>query len=238
MNDISIFYLLNLALRRLWALFLAGIIFTSGAYAYCKFLATPSYSAKASVLVTNGSIISEADSPDNSVTVTDISASLSLANTIADVLQASGIFKTIAEDIDNQYSYRQLMGMSTIQRRNNMTMVVDVTFSTSDPNESIRLANIFVKTAPEYIMEVIPYSNAIVLSEADVASKTYPRTLTTSLFVGLVGAVLAFAVVFIIDFFDQAIKGEEDFKVKFDIPIIGIVPDFENAGVTTISKGR
>ena len=59
----------------------------------------------------------------------------------------------------------------------------------------------------------------------------YPKTMSTVMIVALVGAVLAFAVVLLIDSFDQAILGEEDFTSHYNIPLIGSVPDFESIGI-------
>lgn len=239
MNELTLLYFLNLAWRRLWAIILAAAVFGACAYSFCSFFATPSYRATASVLVTNGTIITAepGTTPGSSVSGTDITASLSLANTISDILQTPGIFKQLANVLDGQYHYRELMGRANIKRRGSETLVVDVSFSATTEEEAIRIANSFIELAPEYIMEFIPNSNAAVLANADKAVNTYPRTFTTTIISAFAGALLAFVVAFIFDSLDQTINGEDDFKACFEIPLLGMVPDFENAGVIDTSKG-
>lgn len=62
MNNISLISLLKLALKHIYALLLAGVIFAAAAFSYCKFMAVPKYSATGSILVTNGSIINNSQS--------------------------------------------------------------------------------------------------------------------------------------------------------------------------------
>lgn len=232
MNDISLMYLLQLAWRRIWALVIALVFFATCAFCFCKFLATPSYMATASVLVTNGgTITNEIATASESVNGTDITASLSLANTIVDILKTSDIYKQLAGKINVDYTYQELINKVSVTRRNENTLFVDIKFKASTENEAILLANTFASLAPEYITKYIPYSNAMTASTADKADKVYPRTAVTTAVAGLVGAALAFVVVLIIDSFDQAIKGEEDFTSNYDIPLLGSVPDFENTAV-------
>ena len=40
-----------------------------------------------------------------------------------------------------------------------------------------------------------------------------------------------YLIVFIFDALNQTIRGEEEFAVKFDIPIIGLVPDFTDTEI-------
>ena len=227
MKDISLMYLLNLALRRLWVLILAAVVFAAAAFGYCKFLATPEYTATASVLVTNGGItVQNSNNDRETISTTDISASINLVDTVMDILETSDIYKKLAEEIDNKYTYKQLKSKTTISAKADNSMFVDVKFSAADPQEATEIVNAFVELTPEYIVEFVPYSNVAVASTADSASLVFPRTTTLIGLSGIVGIVIAFVIVFIIDSFDQAILGEKDFTSHYEIPLIGSVPDF------------
>ncbi len=234
MSEISFMYLIKLAWRRIWALILLAVIFAVAAYSYCEFLATPKYEAKAAVLVTNGTIISNAlqnsGNPSNSYSVSgsDIGASLNLADTITDILSTSDIFKLLSDEIDNKYDYKQLRSMAKVTRSSDDSLFVNVTFTASTDKEAIKLVNSFIALAPDYITKYIPYSNAMVASTADTASVVFPKTMVTVMMAGIAGALIAFGIVFLIDSMDHAINGEEDFVSKYDIPLLGSIPDFEN----------
>lgn len=245
MNEITIMYLLKLAWQRLWALIIAAAVFAGAAFSYCEFLATPQYMATASVIVTNGTITSNTfqdenttHSGSNSVSGTDISASLNLANTITDILTTSDIFKQLSEEISDvyNYDYRRLRSMASVKRKNSDTLIVNVSFTASNSKEAMYLVNEFIKLAPDYITEFIPLSKAMIADTADSANMVFPKTLVTSAAVGLIGAILAFGVAIIIDTMDHAINGEEDFTSRYDIPLLGTVPDFETT--TTVSTSN
>lgn len=232
MRELSLMYLLNLAWRRIWILIAAFVVLASIAFCYCKFAATPVYSAKASVLVTNGGSITNTDREDiNSVTNNDITASVNLIGTVVDILKTPDIYKQLADKVNTnsrRYSYQQLMAKCTVVSRGEETMFVDVSFTSSTPEEAKRLVNAFVELAPDYIADPIPYSHSKYYT-TESAAKTYPVTSQLTIIFGLVGVVVAYGIILLIDSFDRAIKGEEDFASRFDIPLLGTVPDFEAA---------
>ena len=108
-NNLSLIHLLKLALRYIYVLIVAGLICAVIAFSYCQFIAVPKYSATGSVLVTNGAIIADSNNSENtaskSVSNTDISASLQLANTIIDILKTNDIYKELAVNTGGKYTY-------------------------------------------------------------------------------------------------------------------------------------
>lgn len=235
MNNISLISLLKLALKHIYVLILAGVVFAAVAFSYCKFVAVPKYSATGSILVTNGSMINNTQSPDTSstssknVSYTDINASLQLADTINDILNTNDIYKELSLEDGNRYTYTNLKSRSSVRRRSTDSLFIDITFTASTPEEALRLANKFLNLTPEYVKEYIPSANAAVATQPDKAAKTYPRTSLYTLAAGLCGVILAYAVVYIVSLTNNSIKDEEDIVNNYDIPVLGNVPDFANA---------
>lgn len=232
-NNLSLIHLLKLALRYIYVLIISGLICAVIAFSYCQFIAVPKYSATGSVLVTNGAIIADSGNNDESVTSkvsgTDISASLQLSNTIIDILKTNDIYKELAVNTGGKYTYEQLLGNASVDRRNTDTLFIDITFTASSPEEAKNLVNNFLELVPEYILKYIPNSNSAVTTTAEKAQKTYPRTVTTTAVATIVGAILSFAVVYIVSLFSTTINNEDDIKNNYDIMLIGNVPDFSNA---------
>lgn len=236
MKELSLMYFLNLALRWLWVIILVMIVFGASAFGYCEFLATPQYKATASVLVTNGAIMQDATEEKDTVNSTDISASISLIDTVMDILKTPEIFKELSNEIDNRYSYGALKSRFTVTEKSNRSMFVDISFIANSPEEATELVNKFAALTPDYITKFVPYSYVAIAANADNASLVYPKTTTFIMMAALVGAAITYIVVFIIDSLDHAVLGEKDFASKYDIPIIGTVPDFESVGVIASSN--
>lgn len=233
MNNISLLSLAKLAWKYVYVLIAAAVLCAALAFSYCSFIAVPQYSATGSVLVTNGAIINSEQEGDTSskktVSTTDISASLYLANTIAEILQTNDIYRELAADTGNEYTYTELKSRVTVNRRSEETMFIDISFVASTPEEAKSLTNSFLELAPDYISEFIPNSTSSVTTKADQAVLKYPRTGITVFVAAVVGALLSYAAIYIISLLNTTIKDEDDIKNNYTLTVIGNIPDFANA---------
>ena len=231
MGDVSLIYFLQLAWKKLWFLILFMFLFAAAAFSYCNFLATPVYNASSSILVTNGAIVTQYETGPNqtdSISSTDITASLSLANTVIDILKTPDIYLELSEQFDGKYTYSQLKGVIKVERRNNNTLFIDITASSTEGKEAKLIANEFAKASCKYVTKFIPYAKANVASTALNYQLVFPNTITITAIAAMFGVVLAFIIVFIADSLNQSIRGEDDFIAKYNLPLLGAVPDFEN----------
>lgn len=240
--EINLSILWEVFLKRLWIIVLAFVIAGGCAYGYCEFLVTPQYSAKASILVTNGAITSGKDSDvKTSVAATDIAASLDLVDTVTDILQSPETYRKTAKASDGKYAYERILNTASIARRSENTLFIDISFSSADRRQAIDVANLFAETGCKRITDVIPYSNAQVVTYAESASLVYPRTLMTVGLAGIIAAAIVYVLFFLIENNNRVIRSEDDFTKHFNIPIIGAVPDFENGDTSSYSaykKGK
>lgn len=233
MRNLTLFSLLNLALRYAWILILCALVFAIGTFSYCEFVATPIYSATGSVLVTNGAILSQQykDYYENDSTLnnTDIVASINFADTINDILNTNGIFKQLAAKTDNKYSYSELASRATVKRKSESSLFISVSFKSNEKAEAILLVNEFLDLTPSYIKEFVPSTAAVSTSVADTASKVSPNTMTSTGLAGIIGACLAYGIIVIIYSMNTTITNEDDFKEHFDIDVLASIPDFAAA---------
>lgn len=229
MKNITAINLLGIAWKRLWALLLAAAVFAGCAYAYCTFISVPRYSATASVMVTNGGLLSgelNTNTTSSSVKSSDFSASLSITDTVIDILKTPELYKRLSKETGGRFSHGALMSMSYISRRSERSLFVDVTFTSDNREDAIKLVNMFVNLASVYIGEYIPYSYAKSTENAGIASQIAPQTTTKTVAFGLLGAGIVYALFLLIELFNRTIDSTEDFSEKFGIPLLGVVPDF------------
>lgn len=237
-NNISLIGLLKLALRYIYILIAVALVAAIVAFSYCNFIAVPRYSSTGSIVVTNGAIInnSSSQSTSNKVSTSDIAASLQLSNTIIDILNTNDIYKELASDLGNKYTYTDLMGRATVKRRSEDTLFIDATFTADTPEEAQALVNGFLKLVPDYILKFIPNSTAAVTTTADKAVKIYPRTSKTVFVSALAGVLLSYAVIYLISIFNTTIKNEDDVKSNYDLTVLGNIPDFSSAAFNKRNK--
>lgn len=224
MRNFTLFSLVRIALKHIVILIVAGLVFATGTFAYCKFVAVPVYSATGSLLITNENIISS-ETLDNA----DIVASLNFSDTVADILKTKGIFKQLSKKIDNKYTYGNLAGRTKITTADNNSLLFKVTVSANSSAEAVTLVNNYLSLAPDYLETYFPGTVATTVDETDSAGQTYPRTIAFSGIAGLIGALVAFGVLILIYSTNTIIRGEEDFLERFNVQVIGTIPDFANA---------
>lgn len=246
MKGITLFSLFNLALRHILALILAAVIFAAGAYAYCEYVAVPRYSSTGSLLVSNGAVEKDTDvivedgEEDSKLQNTDVVASINFMSTATDLLKQNSVYKMLAQKMNdqktnNKYYYGQLMGMSKVSRREENSLYIDITFTATSPEEAIALVNGYLEVAPE-AFKAKNLSVNVSGETVDSASKIYPQTSITITLFAILGAGVAYGIFLILYLLNSTIVGERDFKERFDIPVIGTIPDFASAKSKKYSK--
>ena len=236
MKNVSLFTLIEIALKHIFVIIASALLVATIAFCYCEFVAVPRYSATGSLVVTNGGILSGEDdlqynnlNPDSNLDNSDIQASLSFLNTITEILKKPDIYVKMSDKLNGRYSYGQLRGSASIARNNTNNLLIDVTFTAATREEAIELTNAYLSVVPEYIGTQFSQTNITNTYSADSAGKVYPRTLVTTALFGVIGAVIAYAILFLIYCANTVIKGEDDFKDRFNLPVLGCIPDFATA---------
>ena len=246
MNDITISYLLRLLLRRLYIIVLAAVLCGGLAFSYCRFLVTPVYAANTQLIISNGAVIIE-DKSESAVSPTDdiskissmdLQASMYLSGVCVDLLQSQKAYEKLSEALDSKLSYAELKKNITVSLKSQDSLFINITVKSTSKEEAIKIANTFVSLAPEYLTEYMPSAKAIPTQQANGASLVYPTTVRTSALAFIIGALVAYIIVLIVDVNDKTIKDEENFAECYNIPVLGCVPDFETVNEGGYNYGR
>ena len=230
MNIFNLFFMLRIATKHWVALLLAAIITGTSVFCYFNFLTTPKYSATGSIIVTNGAIIVGAENglKNGTSDYTDVATSLNFAETVADILKMPNLYKELAHATGDKYNFHQLSTMAKVERRSDSTLFFDITFTTTDPAEAIYLVNQYLDITPDYIAKIVNNS-ASTTQKAEAAVELLSNTITLTIMAAFAGAAVVYLIIFLIYSSDSIIRDEESFRERFDLPIIGVIPDFANA---------
>ena len=230
MKDITIEYLVTLLMRRLFLVLLTGAVFAAGAFGYCRFVADPVYRANSQIVVSNGAVIieSEIGTEDSKINGNDIQSSFYLADVCVGLLQTQDFYKQLSEKLEGKYSYTSLDGIISVTTKSEDDLFINISANHTSPEEAKKIANTMVTMAPDYIKEFMPLAKVMITATADGAGKVSPRTATNTILTFVVGFVAMYVLVLILDLNDKRIKGIADFSEKYNLSILGGVPNFEN----------
>ncbi len=238
MNNITSKELFNIFLKNILIIIISAVICASGAYIYCEKFTDERFMAQGDILVTNGGINSDnnenpesnTESGDSAVGNTDVVASINLLPTIRSILTGVGVYKEFAiylsENSNYNYNYRTLKAAATVSEGDTHSLIVTVSFELGSAKEAIDITNHFLKFAPTYIETKIKGSRIEADPECDSAVQTAPRTFSTAFIAGVFGAVLCYVIVFLVTILNSTIQSDEDFSARYNIPVVGNIPDF------------
>ena len=219
--------LLQLA-RELWnhalLIMLVTVLCAAIAFAYTKYLVTPTYRSSILIYVNNRSF----SLGDTSISIGsgDISASRSLLSTYIVILKARSTLEEVAKESGLDYTYEDLIKMVTASSENN-TEVLNVTVTSTSPSDAKTIANTIAKVLPERISGIIDSSSAKVVDFAVIPTKRYAPSYTKNTAIGgLLGAVITAGIVILRMLTDTIVHDEDTLRNSYpDIPVLAAIPD-------------
>ena len=147
---------------------------------------------------------------------------------VQDMLHRQNYDMTIAE-------IRNALKMSS----QNETALLQITATTDNPNLSKALCDAVQECAPGKVNEVMLGIGTITkVDVASVGTKQAPKTVRNGVLGAVVAAILAYAVFLVNYLLDNTIKDERDFKNRFDVNVLGVVPSFNNEADRTRGKKK
>lgn len=226
MNEISVKQVFAAVIRSIWLAVIVAIVFGASAYFYTTNFVSNVYTARSSIFITNGGILNSGSGTN--VKNTDFTASTMLLQPCVDILKTKEAQKDLVNSMNSSITYNDIKGGFQISIRSDNSLFIDIRYSGNDKDQVIKLVNEYAEFAPEYLSGF--FNNTINIKTVELAtaaSKVSPRTTVISISAAFIGAVLVMLVSVILSLLDQTIKGEADFTANYDVPVLGVVPDFE-----------
>lgn len=247
-KEISLLKLLKAIWSKIWLVIALTLIFGVAANLYANITTTPMYKSEALLYIYNN----DKGNTSGQMSQTNMMASEQvLYRYVVLIDKADVIYELAMERLEElqdncsvgtdgyeqysfllKYKFTPEMIKSMISVGQNMeTEILSVYATASDP----KLAQIVAHTVTTVLQTEVPR-----LLEASsnyyVNAATYPTEATSpvkqyTLIGAFLGAAIACGFILLVLMFDVAIRTEEDLESLFpEIPILGVIPDFESAG--------
>ena len=219
-DSIDLVELAHLLLKKLWLIALISVIGLLLAFGYSELCMTKKYSSSVKFYV------SSTKDTSSSVNVGELNTAQELVNTYTVILQSNVVLDDIIKNVGLDCTADELKDMLTISSVNS-TEVMEVTVTTDKPQLSADIANAIYNIAPSKIVEItkIGYLGQVDSAEANPVP-TSPHTGRNCAIGFVAGLALSVLYVVLSEMFDQRVKGEEDIKKYYNIPVLGSVPNF------------
>ncbi len=188
---------------------------------YIVFLKTPVYTSKTSVILTGNNKESS-----STITQTDLSVNSKLVSTYQEIVKSKRVLSQVINELKLNYTVKELSKMIRVGAIND-TEIIEISVTNEENITAYAVANKVAEIFSKEAKDLYNLSNVSVLDQADV--ETIPSNINITkqlLMLFLLGSVFGFAVLFLFYYFDTTIKRVSDIERKYNLPILGAVPDY------------
>ncbi|WBF52133.1 YveK family protein [Macrococcoides canis] len=216
---IDISKVLNL-LKRNWK-FIVGLSLLGAliAAAISFFLIKPTYSASTQILVNSKDDNTQFELQANQ-------SDLQLINTYSEIIKSPVILDKVAKNLKIKNDLNGKIDISN----SNQSKVITISANTGNYKDSVKIVNETANVFSREVGKIMKTDNVTVLTKADInknASPVKPKPLINTIIGLILGLLTALTITLLNNLLDKRVKTEEDVRELLDLPVIGLIPHFD-----------
>ncbi len=218
-------------LREIFALLKANVVyiliatlaFAIVGFIGTKFLITPQYESSVNMIVNTKQDNSTAVSSDN------INSAKNLVDTYAIIIKSNTVLYEVIDELNLDYDYDELANKISVAAVNS-TQIMRVSVTDPDPNVAADIVRSIADISPDEIVDAVEAGSCKVISQVETTDgPVSPSVLKNTALAGIIGLVLAVAVIVIRDFLANYIVDDDDVQKYLGLPVLGVIPEVEEA---------
>lgn len=207
--------LLKKNIRLIIILALVGIIIAASA---TTFLISKKYQSQGSVLL-------KADVVNGSLDSTQVNANKMMVNNYVKLLQGNNIQDQVAKNL-NITSAEVRSSLSITNTTD--TQIIEISSTTVDPGLSKRIVDETISVFTTLIQEKLDVTNVTIVDQPEVNPNPVSPSMVKNVIIGaVVGIVISLGYLLLTYLLDTKIKNGEQAEQYLGVPLLGIVPFFE-----------
>lgn len=191
----------------------------SGAVSY--FVIKPTYKADISV------IIGKPTMDGKSINYNDVIMYQKLVKTYGELAKSRTVADDVIRSLKLTITPGQLQSMISVSPKGD-TEFITMSVTSRDAELSMKIANQLALSLDKIGQEVKKEDNVQLLDEALLpTSPASPRPILNMAIAFFLGLMVSVGIVFLLEYFDNTVKAQEDVEKFLGIPVIGIIPMVE-----------
>ena len=234
-KEINIQDIISEALGKWWLILISVIVCGAIFFTYSKYFIPERFTSNGTVYVDNkAQEIVSSETENNTANLYDLTTAEMLVDTYIEILSSNGFFELIKNNIDTEYEAKQMRGMVDYSRVEE-TGVIHISVTALSPEEANKICSAILKYANYQIMTIMEVGSVRTIDNASMPEHhSYPNNTGNTLLGMIFGGVIALIIIFLIKYFDVRIKTVEDVENKYDLVVLGTIP---NMFVNNTSNG-
>ncbi|NUH83403.1 capsular biosynthesis protein [Bacillus firmus] len=153
----------------------------------------------------------------------EIQTNLQLINTYNVIIKSPAILDIVKNTLDLDMTTEQLNSKITVGSQTD-SQVVAITVQDADPKMAADIANTTVNVFQREIKEIMNVDNVSILAKAEVnSSPVKPNPYLNIAIATVVGLMAGVGLAFLLEYFDNTVKNEQDIERNLDLPVLGVI---------------
>lgn len=222
-REIDLARLGRVLIKRAWLIVAVALLFGVAAFVYSSAFIAPTYRSYFTAYVNNRM---NTDTGVNTST-SDLTASMGLVYVYQSIMTSRSVLAPAAEACG--VSYSKIAGSVTAQVSETAPVVM-VIVETESPKLSLQLAQKIAELAPSKVAEVVDGSSMRIIDEPIAPKgKASPNNMKNAFMGALAGLILAALACLAVDLVYDHVQNTEDIERRYNVPVIGHIPDMHQA---------
>lgn len=218
--EIDLKEIFGLLIRKLWIIILSGITAGLIFIVVTMLFITPQYESTTKMYV-----ISKQDS--NTLTSQDMQTSLSLTKDYAELIMSRTVTEGVIAQLNLELTDKQLLQKIRVDSGTD-TRILSITVTDEDPYQASQIANAVRDIASAHIQKVMNIDAVNVVDMANIPNeKSSPSLSKNGIIGGLLGVILATAIILIVYLTNDTVKSQEDVEKYLQLSVLGTIPLME-----------
>ncbi|MBY0097333.1 YveK family protein [Mesobacillus maritimus] len=183
------------------------------------FFLTPIYQASTQLLV------NQKKNDQAMLNTNELQTNLQLINTYNVIIKSPAILDLVAKELGTGLTAQQLNGKITVSNESE-SQVVNISVQDEDPTMAADIANTVATVFSKEIVELMSVDNVSILSPAvvtDGQAPIKPQPLLNIAIALVVGLMAGVGLAFLLEYFDNTVKNEQDVEKNLGLPILGVI---------------
>lgn len=220
--EIDLMEIFRLLLRKAWMIILCLIVGAVLMFGYTKFLVVPQYTASSMIYILGES---------TSITsIADVQIGTELASDFITLAKSRPTLESVIDDLNLDMNYEELSKTVNVENLTD-THILKISATNPDPKLAKEISNSLADETAKTIADVMVTDKPSLAERAIVPKHpSSPNLLKNVALGGMLGALLAIAVIVIRHLMDDTIKTEEDVKKYLQVNTFAALPLEKGSG--------
>lgn len=222
-EEINLVKILEIILKLWWFVLIFAVVVGVIAFSISSFLMTPLYTSTAKVYVSGSQT-----NAGTGTNYSELTTNTRLVSTYIEILCSDTYLGQVANQCEEyKITGSAIKGRITMNSANE-TEILEIKYADMSPEKARDILQLILNNAQKEITRIMPGCTVSIVDNASLPTTTSSPNIKQNTFIGIfAGIVVGIAIIFIKELLDTRIKDEDDLKSKYNIPVLGVIPNLD-----------